>query len=206
MSKQAQINFDGLVDAIRAVDQRLSSYACQAVNISLTLRNFLIGLQIAEFELRGADKAKYGERLLSELAERLASLKISNCNRRQLYDYLNFYRAYPQIARTVSAQLQTFLPEHVKGKIRKAPTLSAQLTIPPDIGQLNTYVSWYRKNMMSKGDNPPVGILLCTQKDHALVEYALAGMDNNIFVSKYQLELPKKDDIQRFLEGQIQAL
>jgi hypothetical protein len=60
--------------------------------------------------------------------------------------------------------------------------------------------------MMNKGDNPPVGILLCTQKDHALVEYALAGMDNNIFVSKYQLELPKKDDIQRSLEGQIQAL
>jgi len=44
------------------------------------------------------------------------------------------------------------------------------------IGQLNTYVSWYRKNMMSGGDNPPVGILLCTKRDHALVEYALAGM------------------------------
>ena len=55
------------------------------------------------------------------------------------------------------------------------------------LGQLNTYVSWYRKNMMSTGDNPPVGILLCTQKDHALVEYALAGMGNNMFVSKYQL-------------------
>ena len=73
------------------------------------------------------------------------------------------------------------------------------------IGQLNTYVTWYRKNMMSKGDNPPVGILLCAQKDHALVEYALAGMDNSLFVSKYQLELPKKDDIQRFLEEQMQA-
>ena len=39
-----------------------------------------------------------------------------------------------------------------------------------NIGQLNTYVSWYARNMMSEGDNPPVGILLCTQKDHALVE------------------------------------
>ncbi len=62
------------------------------------------------------------------------------------------------------------------------------------IGQLNTYVSWYRKNMMNDGDNLPVGILLCTQKDHALVEYALAGMDNRLFVSKYQLELPKWSD------------
>ena len=53
-----------------------------------------------------------------------------------------------------------------------------------NIGQLNTYVSWYRKNMMSEDDNPPVGILLCTKKNHALVEYALAGIDNQLFVSK----------------------
>ena len=72
-----------------------------------------------------------------------------------------------------------------------------------NIGQLNTYVNWYKKNEMSEGDNPPVGILLCTQKNHALVEYALAGMDNNLFVSKYLLELPKKEEMQRFLEEQM---
>ncbi|MBI1821761.1 MAG: DUF1016 family protein [Nitrospirae bacterium] len=71
------------------------------------------------------------------------------------------------------------------------------------LGQLNTYVNWYRKNMMTEGDNPPVGLLLCTDKDHALVEYALAGMDNHLFVSKYQLELPKKEDVQRFIEEQV---
>jgi predicted nuclease of restriction endonuclease-like (RecB) superfamily len=69
-----------------------------------------------------------------------------------------------------------------------------------NISQLNTYVSWYRKNMMIEGDNPPVGILLCTDKNHTLVEYALAGMDNNLFVSKYLLELPKKEEMQRFIE------
>jgi len=58
---------------------------------------------------------------------------------------------------------------------------------------------------MTEGDNPPVGILLCTQKDHALMEYALAGMDNQLFVSKYQLELPKKEEMQRFLEEQLRA-
>ena len=72
-----------------------------------------------------------------------------------------------------------------------------------NIGQLNTYVSWYKKNIMIEGDNPPVGILLCTGKDHALVEYALAGMNNDLFVSKYQLELPKKKEMQRFIEEQI---
>jgi hypothetical protein len=68
------------------------------------------------------------------------------------------------------------------------------------LGQLNTYVSWYRKHMMTGRDNPPIGLLLCTGKDHVLVEYALAGMDNRLFVSKYQLELPRKEDLQTFLE------
>ena len=68
------------------------------------------------------------------------------------------------------------------------------------LGQLNTYVTWCRKHMMAPGDNPPIGILLCTQKDHAMVEYALAGINSRLFVSKYQLELPSKKDLQRFLE------
>ena len=75
-----------------------------------------------------------------------------------------------------------------------------------NIGQLNTYVSWYRRNMMTDGDNPPVGILLCTDKDHTLVEYALAGMDNDLFVSKYQLELPDKERMRRFVEAELKEV
>ena len=74
------------------------------------------------------------------------------------------------------------------------------------IGQLNTYVTWYGKHMMAAGDNPPVGLLLCTQKDHALVEYALAAIDNRLFVSKYEVELPSKDELQRFLETKRREL
>ncbi|MGD8446663.1 MAG: PDDEXK nuclease domain-containing protein, partial [Desulfobacterales bacterium] len=75
-----------------------------------------------------------------------------------------------------------------------------------NIGQLNTYLSWYKKNMMTEGDNPPIGILLCTHRDRTLVEYALAGMDNGLFVSKYQLELPKKEDMQRFIEKKVREI
>ena len=46
------------------------------------------------------------------------------------------------------------------------------------LGQLNTYVTYYRAHEMAEGDQPPIGILLCTGKNEALVEYALAGMDN----------------------------
>ncbi len=72
-----------------------------------------------------------------------------------------------------------------------------------NVGQLNTYVNWYKQNMMTKGDNPPIGILLCTRKNHMLVEYALAGMDNNLFISKYQLELPNKAEMQKFIEREM---
>lgn len=46
-----------------------------------------------------------------------------------------------------------------------------------DLSQLNAYVSYFRENEMNQGDNPPVGILLCTRKGEKMVEYALAGMD-----------------------------
>jgi Uncharacterized conserved protein len=71
------------------------------------------------------------------------------------------------------------------------------------LGQLNTYVNWFRKNEMSEGDNPPVGLLLCTRKNHALMEYALAGMDNQLFVSRYQTELPRKEELECFINREL---
>jgi predicted nuclease of restriction endonuclease-like (RecB) superfamily len=71
------------------------------------------------------------------------------------------------------------------------------------LGQLNTYVNWFRLNEVTGNDNPPIGILLCTKKNEALVEYALAGMDNTLFVSKYQVALPGKEEIRQFIEEQI---
>ena len=361
------LDFSELVSAIRQMDKHLSAQASRAVNVSLTLRNWFIGAYIAEYELSGADRASYGDNLLTELSQALGNHNISNSGRRQLYNYLAFYRAYPQFVRTASAQSLPLLPRTIEAS--KVRTVSAQLAIAPEkllnslsyshfellaaldddlkrvfyeiecirgnwsvrelnrqigslyyersglsvdknklaetihagaeraepklavrdpyvfeflgikskeimhesdledalldklqefllelghgfcfearqkriligdtygfvdlvfyhrflkchvlvelkvdsfthenLGQLNTYVNWFRKNMMSDGDNPPVGILLCTQKDHTLVEYALAGMDNRLFVSKYQLELPKKEDIQRFLEEKMREV
>jgi predicted nuclease of restriction endonuclease-like (RecB) superfamily len=363
-----ELTFDHVVNAIRQVHKQLVSKAGQAVNISLTLRNWIIGCYISEYELNGLDRATYGDNVLIEFSKRLTDLRVSNCSRRQLYRYLRFYRLYPEIVGTLSAQLRKSLP--VIGKaIKKVGTVSPQFRLPPDqlinrlsyshlelivdlddelmrifyeiecirgnwsvrelkrqiaslyyersglsknrkklaelvksgaelaepelairdpyifeflglkpkevvsesdledqlldklqefllemghgfcfearqkrilignshnfvdlifyhrilkchvlvelkidefnhehIGQLNTYVSWYKKNEMTEGDNQPVGILLCTRKDQPLVEYALAGMDNQLFVSKYQLELPKKEDMERFLAEQIKEV
>lgn len=360
------LSFEELVRSIRDIHGTLSAQAGKAVNVCLTLRNWLTGCYLAEYELRGADRAGYGERLVPALVERLTETGLSGCTQRQLYQYLRFYRIYPGIVRSVTAQFQHLVPQRLVragDKVRSATAISgiepqqilqqlsythieqllsiddetkrafyefecirgnwsvrelkrqiaslyyersglstnkkklAELVragteqaeprlairdpyifeflgIKPsevmaeseledaltgklkdfllelghgfcfesrqkriligdtygfidlvfyhrvlkchvlidlkieafsheNMGQMNTYVSWYRKHMMTEGDNPPIGILLCTQKDHALVEYALAGLDNHLFVSKYQLALPRKEDMQRFLEREI---
>ena len=73
-------------------------------------------------------------------------------------------------------------------------------------GQLNTYLNWYRTHEMQEGDNPPVGILLCTDHKKSLAQYALGGMNENLFVSQYQLNLPDQATLQDFLTKEIQQL
>jgi predicted nuclease of restriction endonuclease-like (RecB) superfamily len=369
-------DFASLVDAVRRVHEECAAAVNRTVNTTLTLRNWMIGFYIVGYEMRGADRAKYGEGVITALADALASRGIPRCDRRELYRYRLFHLAYPQIAETLSPLLppgseivrslsgqsssakdgpDTPLPivesvppqltlsgrklvdslsfthfaelieiedplkrtfyeiECIRGnwsvralkrqiatlyyersglsrdkeKLADSTHSAAEKTEPKlairdpyifeflglkasdaisesnletalldnlheflielghgfclearqksivigktrgfvdlvfyhrilkchvlielkvdaftheHLGQLNTYVSWYRKHMMTDGDNPPVGLLLCTQKDHTLVEYATADLDNRLFVSKYKLELPAKEELERFLQ------
>jgi len=360
-----------LVQQIQITHAELSAQAGKAVNVSLTLRNWLIGLYIAEYEQQGKDRAEYGAGLLTNLATKLQRLKIPSSDPRELRRYRRFYQTYPQIRESLTPELTRRIPllanlggadsqiakqagnqaktpgfklisqlsfTHIAELLRvEDPTKRAfyeveaiqgnwsvrelkrqigslyfersglsknkqklsQLAqdgaeqnaglnirdpyifeflglVPTEVmseshleqqlvdklqdfllelghgfcfearqkriligdehffvdlvfyhrilkchvlvelklerfshqnlGQLNTYVSWYQANMMTDGDNPPVGILLCTDKNHALAEYALAGMDNQLFVAKYQLELPKKEEMQRFIDEQMKQL
>jgi len=71
------------------------------------------------------------------------------------------------------------------------------------LSQLNTYVSYFREEVKRPDDNDPIGILLCTEKGNKLVEYALNGMDEQLFVSKYLLELPDKKQLAQFVEQEL---
>lgn len=359
--------FEELVLSIHGVDRELTAQASRAVNVSLTLRNWLIGCYIVEYELRGADRAQYGEKLMANLSARLIECGVSRSEERELRRYRRFYQTYPQIREALTPELDQRLgllsssppspirepstPEssvpsrdlvtrlsftHIaellavedplirafyecesirgnwsvrelrrqicslyyertalsgdKDKLAtstqaKAEPATPQLAIRDpyifeflglkprevmgeshledqlldklqelllelghgfcfearqkriligdshgfidlvfyhrilkchvlielkleefrheSIGQLNTYVTWYRKNVMAPDDNPPVGILLCAAKDQTLVEYALAGMDNQLFVSKYQLHLPHREQLRRELERRM---
>ncbi|NVN96267.1 MAG: DUF1016 domain-containing protein [Bacteroidetes bacterium] len=71
-----------------------------------------------------------------------------------------------------------------------------------DIGQMNMYLNYFKSEENTEGDNPPIGIVLGADKNDILVEYAIGGISNNIFVSKYQLYLPDR----KILEQKVKEL
>jgi predicted nuclease of restriction endonuclease-like (RecB) superfamily len=73
------------------------------------------------------------------------------------------------------------------------------------VSQLVTYLNFYKQNMMEESDNPPIGILLVTDKNTALVEYATANEKDRLFVSKYKLNLPSEQDLKMFIERELQG-
>lgn len=72
-----------------------------------------------------------------------------------------------------------------------------------DIGQMNMYLGYFAKEESASDDNPPIGIILSHIKDELLVEYATYGMDSKLFVSKYELYLPNKDELRRLVDGVV---
>jgi predicted nuclease of restriction endonuclease-like (RecB) superfamily len=75
-----------------------------------------------------------------------------------------------------------------------------------DISQMNMYMGYFDKEENAEGDNPPIGIILSREKDELLVEYATYGMNSQLFVSKYQLYLPNKEELRRLLNNQLADL
>lgn len=67
--------------------------------------------------------------------------------------------------------------------------------LPEAVGQLNMYLNYYEAEVNDADDNPPIGIILCTDKTIVEAEYALGGLSNNIFASRYTYVLPDTDEL-----------
>ena len=72
-----------------------------------------------------------------------------------------------------------------------------------DVGQMNFYLNYARKKLNKGDDKEPIGIILCTEKDKVQVEFALSGISNKMFVSKYKLYLPTKEELEREVKRMI---
>ena len=75
-----------------------------------------------------------------------------------------------------------------------------------DIGQMNMYLGYFAAEENAEGDNPPIGIILSREKDELLVEYATYEMNSQLFVQKYQLYLPDRDELRREIERTLRLL
>ncbi len=75
---------------------------------------------------------------------------------------------------------------------------------PEAAGQINMYLNYYASEVNDLDDNPPIGIILCTDKDSITAEYALGGLSNNIFASRYVLYMPNKEQLIRQVEAVLE--
>ena len=361
------MNFNQLIQSIEQVHDYLKSKAVSAINQSLTIRNWLFGFYIVEYEQNGEDRAKYGEKLLITIAEQLKKKGISGSSERNIRNYRQFYFVYPQVVsvlsrktlpesiwQTASAKLKTRVenigvnPEMLITKLSfshileltreeeglkrafyeiqsikgnwSVETLKRQMgsllyertglsknkekllqitrdeaiqLVPSDIirdpyifefiglkqyevlkedklekalldhiqqfllelgngfcfeyrqkritvddehfsidlvfyhrilkchviidlktrkfvhsdaSQMNFYLNYYKDNEMIESDNPPIGILLCTGKGESTVKYATAGINNQLFISKYKTILPTEDELRKEIEKEKRLL
>lgn len=75
-----------------------------------------------------------------------------------------------------------------------------------DIGQMQMYVNYYTRELMNEGDNPPIGIVLCSDKSNAVVNYTLPEGNNQIYASKYKLYIPSEEELKREIQAERMAL
>ena len=372
-------DFKSLINNISDIHNHLQKQAASAINKTLTIRNWLIGYYIVEYEQNGNDRAKYGDRLIENVADKLKHVR--GIDRRSLFKFRQFYLFYPQLANTIRGEITPLLPDskkvgtatpilpdlskvgainpllkqelfvsgdkilsklsysHIEQLLRlreplkrtfyeiecikstwtvrelkrqiaslyyersglsaKPELLSAkvQQNIKPqkttdiikniytfefldlkikdvveesdletalldhlqefilelgngfcfeqrqkriligenyyfidlvfyhrvlkchviielkigdfnhgDVGQLNTYLNYFKQEISEANDNPPAGILLVANKDQALVKYATAGMDENLFVQQYLVRLPSKEQLEIYINNELRRL
>ena len=113
------MNFESLVGRINLIQDALQAQAAHAVNLSLTARNWLVGYYIVEFEQHGEDRAKYGDKLLKNLAK---SLNRRGLGERRLYEYRLTYQVYPQLGGVVAE----YVFKNGQNEILRLPTAKLQ--------------------------------------------------------------------------------
>ena len=98
------MTLSSLISTVDTVHQTFQTKAMQSVSINLTLRNFVIGYYIVEYEQNGEDRAAYGIKLIENMAQKLSYIK--GMSRSNLKSFRQFYLSYPQISQTVSGEFK----------------------------------------------------------------------------------------------------
>lgn len=123
------MNFESLVGRINQVQDMLQAQTAHAINLAVTARNWLVGFYIVEFEQHGEDRAKYGENLLKNLAQRLNRRGLGE---RRLYEFRLTYIIYPQIGQVIA----DYIAKNNRQDILRLPTAKLQIVENLEDGNL----------------------------------------------------------------------
>jgi len=213
-------DYKSLLDSVSTLIEEARRKAVKQVNTIIVHTYWGLGRLIVKEEQKGEERAEYGERVLKRLANDLTKKYGRGFSERNLEMMRKFYITYPHISQTLSAkstqqltgETQILSPEfHTSsGQILSWSHYCELITIKDDLARSfyeiesikNFYLNYIKDQEMLADENPPVGIILCTEPNRSkvFVEYALGGLSNKLFVSKYKLYLPTK----RELEAEIQ--
>ncbi|HEV2481996.1 MAG TPA: PDDEXK nuclease domain-containing protein [Puia sp.] len=191
------MDFVELIYILSNINEKLREESLRAVNTSLTLRNWFFGFYIVEFEQRGSNRAEYGKSLLATIASEMKNRAIPNTDERELRRFRQFYITYPAIASLIMTN------DRIRGLLSPELAVTDKILDKSLIRGTSSPELEVSDYHYLKGDNPPVGILLCSDKDQEHVEFATAGIDDKVFVSQYLVALPDKKELEQFIKKEF---
>jgi hypothetical protein len=166
----APLNLDGLLDQLRALILQARQQALRAVDVVQVRTSWEMGRHIVEFEQGGAERAKYGARLLSRLAERLTAEFGKGFDERNLRHMRAFFQAFP-IWDALRPKLSW---THYRLLLRVEDRGAREWYMVEAASQnWGMYVRMYDEQRRGPEDNPTVGIILCARKDASVVRFSV---------------------------------
>lgn len=182
-------NFNNLVTSIQQLHKQLQQSALNAINQMLTLRNWLIGYYIVEFEQNGKDRAEYGKSLLKSIAAKLSHIK--GLDERSLRRFRQFYLCYPQISDTIRGALTPIFEQmEIRG------SLTPILPKPGKVGSANPQL---KSNLFVPGEK------ILAKLSYTHIEQLLS-IDDPLKRTFYEIECIKGSWSVRELRRQINSL
>ncbi len=196
------MNFNALIKNIKQTHTVLKTAVSKAINISLTIRNWLIGYYIVEFEQNGEDRAKYGKKVLQNLEKHFKESDIKGLTERRFREYRKFYITYPEIRQALTAEfIHNNIPFY-KLPIRQALTA--------EIKQDNIQEERTVQSMPKQFDNNKKEPQISSKKLLSYLSFThfveLVKIEDNLKRTFYELECIKGNWSARELARQIHSL
>ena len=190
---------DELFVRVTSLIEESRKQVAKAVNTAMVYTYYGVGQYIVEYEQGGNARAQYGKGVLNRLSERLTEKYGNGWSVETLTKCRKFYMVY-SISSTVGTKLKEIVHsgDEIKNDGQRSANPTFILPWSQDLGQMLMYVNYFDRYKRQDFEKPTIGILLCKDKNDALVELTLPK-EANIYAQQYALCLPDKELLQQKL-------